>query len=79
MATALKVLPSSAAACCHADFVEYETTGGFPDDTYTQKGRCISCDGFFELWVSATTGEIYQERPLTTEEIRSMRQSEMSS
>lgn len=80
MATALKVFPTAPAACCHADFVEYvPSTGGYPDDTITQKGRCISCNGFYELWVSVATGEIYHERMLTTEEIRSLRQAEMRS
>lgn len=76
MALALRVVPAATTACCHPDsaFVEYAPTkGGYPDDTMTQVGRCIGCNRFLELWVSVSTGEIFNERDLSPIEVKALR------
>lgn len=77
MATALQISPPHPApACEHRDFNEYTRSDDDPtDDTYTVKGRCIAEDAFYELWISRTTGAVWNERPLSNAEIRELRKA----
>lgn len=80
MSTALQhdVPPQLAPACDHSDFVEYTRSDDDPtDDTYTMKGRCIAEDAWYELWISRSTGEVWSERALDSDEIAAFRRAEM--
>jgi len=75
MATALKVSPAPPVVCAHPAFVPYREIGDSTDDTITMLGRCPDEDVWLELWISRTTGEIWNERALDSAEIADLRRA----